>query len=190
MTSRSGRSFITCPMQPRRSPPCNSSSVTNAPRRNTPPGTSGNSGGESPASAAVMALRASASSAARSAGVSADSGSAMVFLSAPDRERAVELLVHDHARQLVRQRQRAEAPGFLCAPDDALRQAVGVADHERDVAALHLPAAGQVGKLLRRPCLSGALQRDDTRILGGGDSRLLHLTLLDLGVMPDPAQVV
>src|SRR5437867_5007210 len=157
MTSPSGRSFITCPMQPRRSPPrppsC-SSRVTNAPRRNTAPGTSGNSGGESPTSAAVMALRASASSAARSAGVSADSGSAMVFLSAPDRERAVELLVHDHARQLMRQRQRAQAPGFLCAPDDALRQAVGIADHERDVAPFHVPAAGEIGGLLRGPFLT------------------------------------
>src|SRR6266542_1877715 len=126
MTSRSGRSFITCPMQPRRSPPCNSSSVTNAPRRNTPPGTSGNSGGESPASAAVMALRASAG----------------------------ELLAHDPARPLVRQRQRAEAPGFLCAPDDALRQAVGIADHEGDVAPFHVPAAGEIGELLRGPCLT------------------------------------
>src|SRR6266540_4289500 len=154
MTSRSGRSFITCPMQPRRSPPCNSSRVTNAPRRNTAPGTSGNSGGEPPASAAMMALRASASSAARSAGVSADSGSAMVFLSAPDRERAVQLLVHDHARQLVRERQRAEAPGFLCALDDALRQPVGIADHERHVAPFHVPAAGEIGELLRGPCLT------------------------------------
>src|SRR6266576_2657180 len=152
MTSPSGRSFITCPMQPRRSPPCNSSSVTNAPRRNAAPGTSGNSGSVRPCSAASMAPRASVSNAARSA--AERSGSAMVLLAAPDRERAVQLLVHDHARQLMWQRQRAQAPDLLGAFYDVLRQPVGIADHERHVAPFHVPAAGEIGELLRGPCLT------------------------------------
>src|SRR5207249_359727 len=66
-TSPSGRSPRTCPMQPRRSWVSRFSSVTNAPRCNITPGTSGNSGGARPQSAASIARRASASSAARSA---------------------------------------------------------------------------------------------------------------------------
>src|SRR5690349_1419651 len=134
-------------MQPRRSCPSFSSNVTNAPRQSAAPGTSGTSGGERPSSAAAMAARARPSSAARSAGVS--SGSSMVLLSAPDRMRAIELLVDDDAGELVRQRQRSQAPGTLGTLHDVGGKPVRSADHERDVAAVHLPPPHQLRELLR-----------------------------------------
>src|SRR5947208_17103538 len=118
-------------MQPRRSCPSRCSSVTKAPRRSPTPGTPGNPGGGRPLSTASMARRANASSAARSVGVS--SGSSMVLLSAPDGVRAIELLVEDDAGQLVRQRQGTKAPRALGAPEHVRRDAVMVADDERDV---------------------------------------------------------
>src|SRR5467141_62994 len=188
MISPSGRSPRMWPMQPRRSCASCSSSVTNAPRRNRAPGTSGSRGGGHPVRAAWMALRARASSAARSAGVRQGSGSAMILLSAADRVRTIQLLVQDHARELVRQGQRPQAPAAFGAVEHVLRKAVRVADHERDVAALHLPATDELGELGRAPALTTLGQRDHPRILGY--ARPCHFEFLDLGVVPDPAQVV
>src|SRR5438270_6467127 len=100
-----------------------------------------------------MALRASASSAARSAGVKQRSGSAMILLSAADRVRAIQLLVQHYARQLVGQGQRSQAPAALGTVEHIVRQAVGVANDERDVAALHFRTTDALGKLGRAPGL-------------------------------------
>src|SRR5438270_11027645 len=102
-----------------------------------------------------MALRASASSAARSAGVKQRSGSAMILLSAADRVRAIQLLVQHHARQLVRQGQRSQAPAALGTVEHIVRQAVRVANYERDVAALHFPTTDEPGQLARAAGLPG-----------------------------------
>src|SRR5205807_1796669 len=81
------------------------------------------------------------------------SGSAMILLSAADRVRAIQLLVQHHARQLVGQGQRSQAPAALGTVEHIVRQAVRVANDERDVAALHFPTTDELGKLGRAPGL-------------------------------------
>src|SRR5262245_40942632 len=179
ITSPSGRSPRTWPMHPRRSPP-RSCSDTNAPRRSLATGMSGIGGAGAPARFAAIAPRANASSARLS-------GASMVLLSAPNRVGAIELLVDDDARKLVRQRQRPETPGALGAAQDLRRQPVMVPDDERDVAAFQLPAADQLGELRGAPRLAPLRQRDHARILG--NPRHAHFAFLDLSVMLDPAQV-
>src|SRR6266568_3991802 len=173
-------------MQPRRSCPSRCSSVTKAPRRSPTPGTPGNPGGGRPLSAASMALRANASSAARSVAVS--SGSSMVLLSAPDGVRTIELLVHDNAGELMGQCQRSQTPGAFGLAQKIRWKPVSAADHERDIATFHLPASHQLGELLRGPRLAAVRQRDDARILR--DARRCHFPFLDFGVVADPAQVL
>src|SRR3979490_494046 len=112
----------------------------------------------------------------------------MVLLSAADRVRAIQLLVQDYPRELVWQGERSQAPAAFGAVQQVVRQAVSVADHERDVAALHLPATDELGELGRAPALPSLRQRDHPRILG--DARRGAFSFLDLGVVPDPAQVV
>src|SRR5262245_51074466 len=93
-------------MQPRTSPQdaCND---TNAPPCRRAAGKSGSFGAARPASAASIAHRASASRALRSAAVRS---TAMVRLSTADRVCAIELFVDDDTGQLVRQRERTQAP--------------------------------------------------------------------------------
>src|SRR5712692_421402 len=136
-------------MQPRRTWASCSSRVTNAPRRSDAPGTRGKGGGANPASAASIAQRANASSAARSAAV--NSGSAMVWLPTTNGVGAIELLVNDHPRQLVRQRQWTEAPDSLGAAENLLGQSVRVPDDECDIARIALPVRRELSELLRRP---------------------------------------
>src|SRR6266576_6967859 len=98
-------------MQPRRSPP-DSCNDTKAPRCCWAAGTFGIRGAARPARTASIAHRARARSALRSAG---ESSPAMVRLSPTNRVGPVELLVDYDSGQLVRQRQRTEAPGALGA---------------------------------------------------------------------------
>jgi len=98
----------------------------------------------------------------------------MVLSPRRDRERAVQLLVHDDARQFMRERQWAETPALLGTRDDVLGQPIGIADHKRDVAALHFPAPGQAGELLRRPCSpvrASAMRRESSGIRASFTSR-------------------
>src|SRR2546428_6997227 len=112
----------------------------------------------------------------------------MVLLSATDRVGAIELFVQHHASQLVRQGQRSQAPATFGAVQHGVRKPVRAADHERDVAAFHLPPTYELRELGRGPALTSLCQRDYPRILG--DARLRHFQFLDFGVVPDPAQVV
>src|SRR5207247_8822677 len=99
-----------------------------------------------------------------------------------------ELLVDNHPRQLVRQRQWAEAPDPLGAAENLLGQSVGAPDDECHIARIALPLSRELGQLLRRPCFAVARQCNEARILRGWDSRLLRFPLLDLRVVAAPAQ--
>ncbi len=175
-------------MQPRRAP--SASSVTNAARRNATPGMSGTAGSGQPAAQASTARRARRRRAARSAAVS--SGAAMVRLSPPDGVGAVELLVHDHASQLVRQRQGPETPDFVSPRDERLGKRLRTADRQHDVPLVTLPPRGTLGQVPGRPRLAAAGKRNEARSVGDRprEPRLVfYLGLLGLRVMPQATQV-
>src|SRR6266571_1841446 len=176
-------------MQPRSAP--SASSVTNAPRRSAAPGTSGTAGSGQPVAQASTAPRARRNRAARSAAVS--SGAAMVRLSPPDGVGTVELLVDDHASQLVRQGQGAETPDVVRARENGLGKRIGTADRQHDVPPLPLPAGGTLGQIPGRPRLAAARKRDEAGSVGDHprEPRLVfHLGFLGLRVVPQAAQVL
>src|SRR2546430_7842376 len=107
----------------------------------------------------------------------------MVWLPTTNRVGAIELLIDNHPRQLVRQRQWTEAPDPLGAAENLLGQSVGVPDDECDIARIALPLSCELGELLRRPCFAVAGQCNEARILRGWDSRLFHFPLLDFRVV-------
>jgi len=114
------------PMQPRRSCPSRSSSVTKAPRRNAGAGTSGGSGGERPASAASMAP-ARGRAARRGRPASDRVRISDVLLSAADRVRAIELLVQHHARGSRRQGQRPRLQRLSARSNTSVGRPIGIA---------------------------------------------------------------
>ena len=86
----------------------------------------------------------------------------MVGLAAQDRERAVELLADDDARQLVRERGGAERPARVGPHDDRRIEAARAADHEeRALRRQLLPLAHEGGELLRAERAAAAIEHDD-----------------------------
>ena len=77
----------------------------------------------------------------------------------------VQLFGHQQAHQHVRQRQRAERPGFGSSGEHIRRVAFGAADQEHQVAALLAPVFHALGQLLRGPGAAGHVERDDVRRL-------------------------
>src|SRR5438132_3125762 len=188
-TAPSRRSAARRPRQPRSAPATRI--VTNAPARRPHRASSGSGGSARPARSASSEARARSSNRLRSSGVS--SAPAMVGLPPPDRVGPAELLIQEHARQLVREGEPREAPEALRLVEDHLRERLRPADGERHVAAVHLPPGRPVGELARGPLLAPLRERDEARPLGPRREEwrlVLHLPLLDPRVAPQPVEVL
>src|SRR5258708_4794835 len=114
----------------------------------------------------------------------------MVRLSAPDGVGAIQLLVYDDPRQLVRRRERRQTPHPFGPRQHVRGQRVGAADGEGHVPRLQLPARRLLGERGRTPALAAARECHEARAVGNRpeDPRLvLDLQRLDPRVMPQPA---
>ena len=85
---------------------------------------------------------------------------------------AIKLFGDDDTHKRMRQRRRAERPALLCALEDGWRQAIGAADHERQILALHAPARELRGEFFAAPGFAAPVERDDvSRLRNRGEYR-------------------
>jgi hypothetical protein len=131
----------------------------------------------------------------------------MIRLPPQNRECPVQLLDYDDASQLVRQRERPEAPGSRCAADQCCVEAVGPSDDEGQRPGCKHPTVQLFGEVCtgpsrahsceryEAPCRRNA-RRQPLRFLQplGGDvwssTRLPHLVFSKDGIPLDPSPIV